>query len=150
MLAEGVGPQERVAFLDRNVPEYFTLLFGATMINGVTLAVNWRLAAPEMEYILNHAQARVLVIGEEFLGHLAQMKLETVKRVVVIPTPNGGAPSVEEAPGSIRYADWIAAHPAEDPAVPCAEEDVCYQLYTSGTTGPVSYTHLTLPTILLV
>ena len=55
LLAAGVGPQERVAFLDRNVPEYFTLLFGAAMINGVTLAVNWRLAAPEMEYILNHA-----------------------------------------------------------------------------------------------
>ena len=35
LLEAGVGPQERVAFLDRNVPEYFTLLFGAAMINGV-------------------------------------------------------------------------------------------------------------------
>ena len=75
LLAAGVEPQQRVAFLDRNVPEYFTLLFGAAMVNAVTLAVNWRLAAPEMEYILNHAQARVLFIGAEFLGHLAQMNL---------------------------------------------------------------------------
>ena len=42
---------------DKNAPEYFILLFGAAMTNVVTLAVNWRLAPPEMEYIINHAQA---------------------------------------------------------------------------------------------
>lgn len=129
MLAEGVSPQERVAFLDRNVPEYFTLFFGAGMINAVTLAVNWRLAAPEMEYILNHAQARVLFIGEEFLGHLSRMNLETVKRVVVIPREAG------EVGEHVRYEDWIAPHEPVDPEVGCSTEDVCYQLYTSGTTG---------------
>jgi len=123
--AEGVSAQDRVAFLDRNVPEYFTLFFGAGMINAVTLAVNWRLAAPEMEYILNHAQARVLLIGEEFLGHLAQMKLETVKRVIVIG--EGGE--------ATRYEEWIASHDPVDPEVGCQPDDVCYQLYTSGTTG---------------
>ena len=126
LLDAGVGPQERVAFLDRNVPEYFTLLFGAAMINGVTLAVNWRLAAPEMEYILNHAQAKVLFIGEEFLEHLAKMNLETVTTVVVLGS-NAGEYTT--------YADWIADRDATDPALPCTQEDVCYQLYTSGTTG---------------
>lgn len=126
LLAEGVGPQERVAFLDRNVPEYFTLLFGAAMINGVTLAVNWRLAAPEMEYILNHAQAKVLFVGAEFLPQLAKMKLETVERVVVV-----GA----DAGPHTAYTDWIEAHEPVDPEVGCVVEDVCYQLYTSGTTG---------------
>ena len=123
--AEGVSSQDRVAFLDRNVPEYFTLFFGAGMINAVTLAVNWRLAPREMEYILNHAQARVLLIGEEFLGHLAQMKLETVTRVIVIG----------EAGEGTRYEEWIAAHEPVDPEVGCRLDDVCYQLYTSGTTG---------------
>ena len=125
LLAEGVGRQDRVAFLDRNVPEYFSLLFGAAMVDAVTLAVNWRLAPPEMEYILNHAEARVLLIGEEFLGHLDQMKLETVKRVVV----------VGEAGRHTRYEDWIAGHDAVDPEVGCDEDATCYQLYTSGTTG---------------
>lgn len=126
LLAAGIAPQERVAFLDRNIPEYFTLLFGAAMINGVTLAVNWRLAAPEMEYILNHSQAKVLLIGEEFLGHLAQMNLDTVKQVVVVGSDAGG---------HVLYQDWIASQPCTDPALPCEQEDVCYQLYTSGTTG---------------
>lgn len=142
LLAAGVGPQERVAFLDRNVPEYFTLLFGAAMINGVTLAVNWRLAAPEMEYILNHAQAKVLFIGAEFLGHLAEMRLETVEQVVVMTGDPGGYAA---------YEDWIAGHSTEDPEVGCDVEDVCYQLYTSGTTGlpkGVELTHRNLMTAL--
>lgn len=93
--AEGIGPQHRVAILDRNVPEFFTFLFGASMRNAVTLAVNWRLAAPEMEYILNHSEARVLLIGAEFLGHLAQMKLETVEQVIVLGE-GGGFPRYAE------------------------------------------------------
>ena len=125
LLAEGVSKGSRVAFLDRNVPEYFSLLFGASMVNGVTLAVNWRLAAPEMEYILNHAEARVLLIGEEFLGHLAKMNLETVQRVLV----------VGDAGEYTRYEDWLESYDPVDPQLACTDEDTCYQLYTSGTTG---------------
>ena len=49
-------------------------MFGAAKINAVTLAVNWRLAPAEMQYILDHAEVGVLVIGPEFLAHLAQME----------------------------------------------------------------------------
>jgi long-chain acyl-CoA synthetase len=144
LLEVGVAPQDRVAFLDRNVPEYFPMLFGASMINAVTVAVNWRLAAPEMEYILNHARARVLFIGPDFLGHLEKMKLETVECVVVI-----GA----NADDHVAYGDWIANRPMQDPAVGCEEGDVCYQLYTSGTTGlpkGVELTHRNLMTSMYI
>jgi len=125
LLAEGVAPQQHVAVLDKNVPEYFTFLFGAAMIDAVTLAVNWRLAPPEMEYILNDAEVRVLLVGAEFLGHLAKLKLETVERVVVVGS----------VAGHVAYRDWIAAHQPVDPRVPSGPDHVCYQLYTSGTTG---------------
>lgn len=123
----GVGPQDRVAYLDKNAPEYFTYLFGGAKLNAASVAVNWRLAAAEMEYILNHSEAKVLLVGEDFLGHLAQMRLEHVTQVVVIGDPgNSGHPS---------YDQWLAGARNEDPAVPCAAHDTCYQLYTSGTTG---------------
>ena len=77
LLAEGVEPGDRVAFLDKNVPEYFTLLVGAAKARAVSVAVNWRLAPPEMAYILNHARVKTLVVGREFLGHVDQMELET-------------------------------------------------------------------------
>ncbi len=126
LLAEAVAPGERVAVLDRNAPEYFTFLFGAAMVNAVTLGVNWRLAPREIEYILEHAETRVLLVGEDFLGHLAKIKLDGVRRVVVLGE-SGGA--------HLRYQDWIADRRPEDPRVPAGPEDTCYQLYTSGTTG---------------
>jgi len=127
LLAERVGREDRVAVLDKNAGEYFTVLFGAGMLNAVTLAVNWRLAPREMEYIIDHAQARVLLVGEEFIGHLAKMKLPTVRRVVVF-----GRPANDE---QVAYADWIREREPVDPEAPCARDDTCYQLYTSGTTG---------------
>jgi long-chain acyl-CoA synthetase len=126
LAAEGVGPQDRVAVLDKNGPEFFAVLCGAVMDRAVTLAVNWRLAPREMEYILEHAQTRVLFVGEEFLGHVAKMKLPTVRRVVVF-----GAPG----PGQVSYADWQGRAPATDPMLPADPDETCFQLYTSGTTG---------------
>ncbi len=127
LAAEGVGPQDRVAVLDKNGPEFFAVLFGAAMGRAVTLAVNWRLAPREMEYIIDHAQARVLFVGEEFLGHLAQMRLPLVRRVVVL-----GSPAAAE---QIRYADWQRSAPATDPMLALDPDETCFQLYTSGTTG---------------
>jgi long-chain acyl-CoA synthetase len=127
LAAEGVGPQDRVAVLDKNGPEFFCVLFGAAMGGAVTLAVNWRLAPREMEYILEHSQARVLFVGQEFLGHVAQMKLSQVRRVVVL----GGAAGA----GQVGYADWLRGAEAVDPMLACDPDETCFQLYTSGTTG---------------
>ena len=46
--AVGVGPGDRVAFLDRNGIEYFEVFFGCALLGAVSVAVNWRLAPAEM------------------------------------------------------------------------------------------------------
>lgn len=127
LAAAGVGPTDRVAFLDRNVPEYFPLLFGGAKINSVSVAVNWRLAPPEMEFIINNAEAKLLFVGDEFLDHLSKIKLETVATVVVMGDPGDT--------GYVTYDDWLAQYPTDEVSVPIDGEDTCYQLYTSGTTG---------------
>lgn len=127
LLAAGVKPGGRVAFLDRNVPEYFPHLFGGAKINAVSVAVNWRLAPPEMEFIINNAEATVIFIGEEFLDHLAKMNLETVEHVIVIGDPG--------TTGHPTYSDWVGGYEAIEPEIEIQGEDTCYQLYTSGTTG---------------
>ena len=139
LLEEGIRPGERIAYLDKNAPEYYLYLFGGAKVNAVSVAVNWRLAVPEMEYILNNAEARVILVGEEYLPALAQMDLMTVERIVVIGDPGAsGHPSFEQ---------WIDGRSDVDPHVPVAPEDVVYQLYTSGTTGlpkGVELTHANL------
>ena len=123
----GVGAGSRVAYLDKNTPEYFTHLFGGAKLNAVSVAVNWRLAPSEMEFIIDDADAEVLFVGEGFLGHLDRMTLPKVKQVVVIGDPGDS--------GHVSYGDWIAPFDPIDPNRPIAGSDTCYQLYTSGTTG---------------
>ena len=123
----GVVAGDRIAYLDRNTPEYFMHLFGGAKLNAVSVAVNWRLAPPEMEFIIDDADARMLFVGEEFLGHLDRMTLPKVELVVVLGDPGDS--------GHLRYDDWVAGFDPAEPDVPIAGGDTCYQLYTSGTTG---------------
>ncbi len=128
LLAEGVATTERVGFLAHNTPEYVPVLFGAGKINAVTLAVNWRLAPAEMQYILDHAEVGVLFIGPEFLDHLAQMDLQHLRKVLVVGP-------VDAAQGHDTLDAWMSRFPASDPDIETKLDDICYQLYTSGTTG---------------
>jgi long-chain acyl-CoA synthetase len=123
----GVGDQDRIAFLDKNGIEHFEVFFGAALLNAVCVDVNWRLAAPEVEFIVNDAQAKVLVVGPDFVPVLDAIEpnLTTVTKIVVI----GGHPSHES------YADWSSRFADDDPGTASDSDDVAFQLYSSGTTG---------------
>jgi long-chain acyl-CoA synthetase len=127
LTAEGVGAQDRIAFLDKNGIEHFEVFYGAGLINAVSVDVNWRLAAPEVEYIVNDAQAKVFIVGPDFVPVLDAIagQLTTAKKIVVI----GGHPDHES------YEDWVGRFEAKDPGVTSAPGDVAFQLYSSGTTG---------------
>jgi acyl-CoA synthetase (AMP-forming)/AMP-acid ligase II len=127
LLADGVGPQDRVAFLDKNGPEYFEVLFGGAKINAVNVAVNWRLSPGEMEHTINDAEAKLLFVGGDFRPHLDEIegRLETVRKIVVLG----------EHPDHESYRAWRDRAKPRDPGLSSAPEDVAMQLYTSGTTG---------------
>src|ERR1700761_9680157 len=57
LLAAGFRPQNRIAYLGKNRPEFFEILVGVGMAGGVTGAVNWRLSPREMLGLLNHRKA---------------------------------------------------------------------------------------------
>lgn len=124
--AMGVNSQDRVAYLGKNHPEYFAFLFGAGKLNAVTVPINWRLTAAEIEYTINNSESKVLLLSEDFLPMLAQMKLN-LQHIVVI-----GAGGETPFPS---YPDWIADQPDEIALAPASPDDICFQLYTSGTTG---------------
>ena len=127
LLSLDVAPASRIAYLDKNTPEYFTHLFGGAKINAVSVAVNWRLAPPEMEFIIHDAEAEVLFVGADFLEHFSKMDLPLVRKVIVIGDPGHS--------GHERYDDWVAGFEPVEPDVEIQGDDTCYQLYTSGTTG---------------
>jgi acyl-CoA synthetase (AMP-forming)/AMP-acid ligase II len=131
LAAQGVGVDDRVAFIGKNGREYFELLFGAVKLEAVTVAVNWRLSPGEMALIVNDSGASVLVLDAEFAGPLGEVRdsLTTLKHVVVFgAAPSGGFFDAEP------YEDWLPVS-AEDPGNTAGPEGIAVQLYTSGTTG---------------
>src|SRR4051812_5390549 len=55
LAADGVGYDDRVAFIDKNGPEWFEVTFATAKLGAVNVSVNWRLAPPEMAQIITDA-----------------------------------------------------------------------------------------------
>jgi long-chain acyl-CoA synthetase len=123
----GVDAQDRVAYLGKNSPQFFELLLGASKLNAVTVAVNWRLAPPEVAYILNDARAKILVVGEDFLPAIdaVRRELSTLARIIVVTS----------ADAEDSFDQWVSGADEVDPCRESDADDVALQLYTSGTTG---------------
>ncbi len=128
LLAEGIKPDARIAFMGNNSDIYFHLLLGALKTRSVVVGVNSRLAGPEVAFVLNDAKAELLFVGKNFVplieGILADCT--TVKKVIAMDGGHADWPS---------FIDWRDAHEATDPMLSHDPEDDFIQLYTSGTTG---------------
>lgn len=128
LIALGLNSGDRIAYLGKNSDAYFEVLFGAAKAGVVMAPINWRLAPPEIAYIVRDAGARVLFVGPEFIDE-ARALLPNFETPPVVIASEGGAA------GWPAYADWRDGQPAVDPMTPVDFEDVALQLYTSGTTG---------------
>jgi len=128
LIAMGVKPRERITYLGKNSDVYFELLMGAMKANVVMAPVNWRLAGPEVAFIVEDCKAPVLFVGPEFVTMARNLK-DKLPGVRAIITTEGGAVEWQD------FAAWRDAQSAGDPGVAISRTDVAIQLYTSGTTG---------------
>jgi fatty-acyl-CoA synthase len=126
--ATGVRPRERIAYLGKNSDSYFELLLGAIKANVVMAPVNWRLAGPEIAFIVEDCKAPVLFAGPEFIELVDRIRPQLPSVRSFVATEGG-------APGWLSYAAWRDAQNGEDPRVEIDRKDIAIQLYTSGTTG---------------
>src|SRR5664279_974861 len=133
----GVNPGDRVAYLMPNIPEMLVAQFAVPLAGGVLVAINTRLAPPEVKYILEHSGATVLVVDaalhdrvESVLGDLPELK-----QVVTVLDPASAAEPSSQVPG-IDYAELCAM--GNDEPLPWKVDDERSTIsinYTSGTTG---------------
>src|ERR1700743_2061165 len=68
LIAAGLQPGDRIACLARNNDDFYVLWLGAVKARVCLAPVNWRLAPPEIAFILKDADARLLVCGPGFEG----------------------------------------------------------------------------------
>ncbi len=130
--AVGVSSGARVAVLDYNTYRYFELYFGMALTDRALLPLNIRLSPDEYTYILNNAEAEVIIFHADFRPVLEkiQPKLQTLQKFYIAEGP--------------ADADWITdtyenliAQASTEPVESTLEDEnaILNLYYTSGTTG---------------
>ena len=69
--AHGIGRGDRVAWLGTNAPDMLVLLFAAARLGAVLVPLNWRLAVPELRYVMLDCDPRLLVAQPAFAAGAA-------------------------------------------------------------------------------
>ncbi len=118
----GVGHGERVAIVSPNSGRYLTSYFGVSGFGRVLVPINFRLAAEEIAYIVEHSGASVLLYDPDLAGEVDTLKvshrfcLDGVDDATLFaPAPAGAAPQQweadEDASCSVNYTSGTTARP---------------------------------------
>lgn len=128
----GVGYGDRVAILSYNRVEWMEIYVACAKGGQIAVPVLFRLAPPEIEYIINHSESKAFIVEAPFIEAVNSIRrnLPTVAADNFIYLGEGPAPE-----GYRHYEDVIAAGTPEEPDVMVDAADPWTLLYTSGTTG---------------
>jgi fatty-acyl-CoA synthase len=132
LLEMGIKKGDRIAVLLRNCSQYVHIFLGVSKIGAILVPLNWRLAGPELQFILQDSGSRTLIFDPEFEEVVASI-------CPLLSIANGdylavGLPCPDWA---IDYEKAVSGQPISEPPVkePAGGEDPHILMYTSGTTG---------------
>ena len=131
----GIGPGDTVSVMAPNIPETMEAHFGVPMAGAVLNALNVRLDAEAIAFILKHGECKVLITDREFSATISAALEMLPERPLVIdiddPQAKGGEPI-----GALTYEQFLAeGDPGFDWRLPDDEWQAISLNYTSGTTG---------------
>jgi fatty-acyl-CoA synthase len=110
--ASGVGPGDRVAYLMPNLPEMLIAHYAVPLAGAVLVAVNTRLTAEEVAYILSHSGAKIVVVDAAFLptAAAAAKDVEAVTELVVAEDTElaPADPDLIDDPRLVSYSEFLA------------------------------------------
>ena len=131
----GIGKGDTVAVMAPNVPELFEAHFGVPMAGAVLNALNIRLDAETIAFILTHGEAKALITDREFSPVIEKALLLLEKRPLVIDIDDALAVGGKKL-GALDYEQFLLEGDPTWPGERPADEWEAIALnYTSGTTG---------------
>ena len=125
----GIKKGEHIATLSLNSNEQLIAFFGIFKMGGTVVPINVRLAAPEMQWILDHSNSTALIFSKGFKDRVDQLRSELrgVRHYVIVG---------EEPPGdTLSFEKVLAKAGDDDPEAEVLGDDEAFVLYTAGTTG---------------
>jgi 3-(methylthio)propionyl---CoA ligase len=131
----GIGKNDTVAVMAPNVPEAFEAHFGVAMAGAVLNALNIRLDAASIAFMLQHGEAKALIVDREFSGVVEEALAKLERKPLVIDIDDALAPPGKRL-GAMDYERFIAGGDPDFAWAPPGDEwDAIALNYTSGTTG---------------
>ena len=127
----GVAYQDHFAVLSYNRGEWMDIYAGCAKGGQVVVPVMFRLAAPEIEYIVNHADCKAFIVEAPFVKLIDGIRDK-------LPVPQDAYVYLGEGPvpeGYIGFEDFLAAASNQEPDTFVSGDDTWNIMYTSGTTG---------------
>jgi acyl-CoA synthetase (AMP-forming)/AMP-acid ligase II len=125
----GIRKQDRVSVLSQNTPEFMEIYSAGELAGYIIATVNWRLAAPEINYILTDSTPRILFFEAIYAETVAGLR-EKLPHIETYVCFGGKVPD-----WALDYETFIATgDEAGAPSRPLPD-DVMHLIYTSGTTG---------------
>jgi fatty-acyl-CoA synthase len=133
---EGIGRGDTVSVLLANTPPMLEAHHGVPMTGGVLNALNTRLDAASIAFMLDHAEAKIFIVDLEF-AKTAQVALALAKvKPLLVVYNDPEFPQSGALEGSIDYEDFVAGGDTNSAwSMPRDEWDAISLNYTSGTTG---------------
>ncbi|MEG0412099.1 MAG: acyl-CoA synthetase [Comamonas sp.] len=134
----GIGKNDTVAVILPNTPPMVEAHFGVPMSGAVLNTLNTRLDPEALAFMLDHGEARALIVDPEFAPVIAKaLKLRTrTEPLLVIQVDDEVYGEAAVQVGTVRYEDFVAQGDANFAwELPEDEWDAIALNYTSGTTG---------------
>jgi fatty-acyl-CoA synthase len=131
--AHGVARETKVAMYLYNANQYLETCFAAFKLSAVPVNVNYRYLTDELHYLLDNADAEVLVYHGALAERVAAVRDRLPTLRVLIQVTTADADRVPLLPGAYDYEALLAAH-APAARQPRSPDDFVF-LYTGGTTG---------------
>ncbi|MEW6188225.1 MAG: AMP-binding protein, partial [Thermodesulfobacteriota bacterium] len=127
----GVCLKDRFAVLAYNRGEWMDIYAGAAKGGQIVVPLMFRLAGPDIEYIVNHAECRAMIVEAPFIELINGIKEK-------LSIPSGAYVFLGDEPvpeGYIGFEEWLAGSSPEEPGTMVDAADPWTFMYTSGTTG---------------